>query len=318
MTETAAVQLRRILRVIPEIADGREHELTAIAQRLGVEKDVLLNDLKALADRHGAPGGFVEGMQIYIGSGTVEVLSDQFLRPMGLTVQELCALELGLAILRAERPPDETAAIDRTRERLRKVIARMPAGHDENTMRFAEIAPTEGLTHLGELRKALRDHYKAEITYRRGGSDDATTRVVRLYAIVPASGMWYAVAYCELSEALRVFRMDRVEAARALDDKYEIPESFSVRETLRGGKALKSELPPVGMKVRYSPAIARWIAEREGMEPDEDGSITVEHPLADAEWGTRHVLQYGPDAEVLEPLELRSEVSRRLSSMRVS
>ena len=161
----------------------------------------------------------------------------------------------------------------------------------------------------------MREHRKARITYRRSGADEATTRVVRLYAIVPASGMWYAVAYCESSEGLRVFRMDRVEEAAVLDDRYEIPGDFSVRETLRAGKALKTELPPAGMKVRYSARIARWIAEREGVEPDDDGSITIEHPLADAEWGRRHVLQYGPDAEVLEPVELRDEIASVLKTM---
>jgi predicted DNA-binding transcriptional regulator YafY len=69
------------------------------------------------------------------------------------------------------------------------------------------------------------------------------------------------------------------------------------------------------MKVRYSPRIARWIAEREGLSLAEDGSLTVEHPLADAEWGIRHVLQYGPDAEVLEPLDLRNEIVKRLGRM---
>jgi predicted DNA-binding transcriptional regulator YafY len=71
------------------------------------------------------------------------------------------------------------------------------------------------------------------------------------------------------------------------------------------------------MKVKYSPRIARWIAEREGVSPDPDGSLTLEHPLADADWGLRHVLQYGPDAEVLEPLDLRAEIVRRLGGMAV-
>ena len=315
MTDTAASQLRRILRVIPEIADGHEHNLDDVAKRADVDKAVLLSDLKTLADRHGAPGGFVEGMQIYLGPDTVEVMSEQFLRPMGLTIHELCALELGLAILRAERPPDETAAIERTRERLRKIIAKIPEDHDESAIRHAELAPTDGLPHLDELRMALRDHRKAKITYRRSGADEASTRVVRLYAIVPASGMWYAVAYCESCDGLRVFRMDRVEGAEALSEKYEIPADFSVRETLQEGRALKAELPPVGMKVRYSARIARWIAEREGVEPSEDGSITIEHPLADREWGMRHVLQYGPEAEVVEPVELRRELAQRLSAI---
>jgi proteasome accessory factor C len=315
MPDTAAQQLRRILRIIPEIADGQEHDLEDIAKRAGVSKNTLLSDLRSIADRYTAPGGFVEGVQIFLGPDTVEVASDHFLRPMGLTVQELCALELGLAILQAEGPPDETPAIERTRERLRKVIASMPIDIDQSPMRHAEIAPTEGLPFLNDLRKALRDRQKARIQYRRSGSDEASTRIVRLYTIMPASGMWYAVAWCEMSEDLRVFRMDRVEGAEILADVYEIPSDFSVTETLQGGKGLKAEIPSTGMKVKYSPRIARWIAERERVSPDADGSLTLEHPLADADWGLRHVLQYGPDAEVIEPLELRGEIVKRLEAM---
>ena len=69
------------------------------------------------------------------------------------------------------------------------------------------------------------------------------------------------------------------------------------------------------MLVHYSPRIARWIAEREGVELEADGSLTMEHPLADVQWGVRHVLQYGPDAEVLEPAEVREEVARRLATL---
>ena len=317
MSESAAKQLRRILRVIPEIADGDEHKLADVARRMGVDKEVLLADLKSLADRHGAPGGFVEGVQIFLGRETVSVTSDQFLRPMALTVAELSALELGLAILRAERPPDETAAIDRARERLRKIIARQPSEQGIAEQRFAELAPTEGLPHMEHVRKALRDHRKISITYRSGAALESTTRVVRPYAIVPASGMWYAVAYCENSEGLRVFRMDRVEHAAALDDRYEIPSAFSVSETLQTGKALQVDIPAAGMTIRYSAKVARWIAEREGVVPDADGSVTIEHPLASAEWGMRHVLQYGPEAEVIEPASLRAEVVRRLQSISV-
>jgi predicted DNA-binding transcriptional regulator YafY len=315
MADTAARQLRRILRIIPEIADDGEHDIGEIAERAGVSRDALLSDLKSIAEHHAAPGGFVEGIQIFIGHDRVGVKSDHFLRPMGLTFEELCALELGLAILRAERPPDETDAINRTRDRLRKVIAKMPIDPDDLPTRHAELAPTEGLPYLDELRKSLRDRRKARINYRRSGSDDVTTRIVRLYAIVPASGMWYAIAYCESSEALRVFRMDRVESAESLGDRYEIPADFSVSKTLKAGKGLKAELPPTGIKVKYSPKIARWIAEREGVMPDSDGSLTIEHPLADTEWAVRHVLQYGPDAEVLEPPAVRDEIRRRLSAM---
>lgn len=67
--------------------------------------------------------------------------------------------------------------------------------------------------------------------------------------------------------------------------------------------------------MRYGPAVARWIAEREGKPLAADGSLTVEHPLADPEWAVRHVLQYGPDAEVLAPESVRAELGQRLAVM---
>jgi predicted DNA-binding transcriptional regulator YafY len=54
------------------------------------------------------------------------------------------------------------------------------------------------------------------------------------------------------------------------------------------------------------------VAEREGVRPAEDGSLTLEHPVADESWAVRHVLQYGPDAEVLAPDSIRTLLRERL------
>jgi predicted DNA-binding transcriptional regulator YafY len=85
-----------------------------------------------------------------------------------------------------------------------------------------------------------------------------------------------------------------------------VDENLSDRNVLRAGQ-------PRWMRVRYSPRIARWIAEREGRELEPDGSLTMEHPLADIQWGVRHVLQYGPDAEVLEPADVRGALNPRVA-----
>ena len=67
------------------------------------------------------------------------------------------------------------------------------------------------------------------------------------------------------------------------------------------------------MTVRYSPRIARWIAEREEGDLADDGSFVVKHPLADTDWAVRHVLQYGPEAEVVEPAAVREAMKKRLA-----
>ncbi len=69
------------------------------------------------------------------------------------------------------------------------------------------------------------------------------------------------------------------------------------------------------MSVRYSPRIARWIRERAfwteaAAEDGEDGSLIVRHRVADPRWAVSHALQYGADAEILEPDDVRAHGGR--------
>jgi proteasome accessory factor C len=313
-SDTAVQQLSRILHLIPGLADGETHDLGEVAREARVDRAVVLRDILSISERFEAPGGFVEGLQIFLESDErVSVVPNHFLRPMRLTRGELCALELGLGMLRAERPPEEHRAIDGAVERLRAAIGRLP-GPEVGELRVASLAAGGSLERLRELREAHRARRKVRLTYRKGADEAASTRVICPYAIVYTNGMWYAVAHCESSDGVRFFRLDRVEAVEQLDARYERPREFTVETVMRDGKAFHSEEART-LRLRYSPRIARWIAEREAKELAADGSLVVEHPLADVDWALRHVLQYGPDVTVLDPGEVREAVRRRLEEI---
>jgi len=310
----AADQLRRILHLIPRLADGEPHSLDQVSRLAGVERSVVLKDIESISERFEVPGGFVEGLQIYIEADDISIVPNHFLRPMRLTRSELLALELGLAMLRGERPPEEHRAIDGASARLRQAVAKLPKEEIADDFRMASLSPAGDLEHLRRLRSAFRARRKVRLSYRKADEEMAFSRVICPYGIVFTSGMWYAVAHCETSEGIRVFRLDRVELVEPLDLKFESPRGFSVDAMVRDGKAFQAA-DAATLRLRYSPRIARWIAEREGKPLAEDGSLTMEHPLADREWAVRHVLQYGADVTVLEPAEVRETVVRRLGTM---
>jgi len=311
---TAADQLRRILHLIPLFADGENHPVTALAGMVGVDREVILQDLLSISERFEVPGGFVEGLQIYLEADEVAIVPNHFLRPMRLTRSELLALELGLTMLRGERPPEEHRAFRGALLRLEMAVARLPNEEIADDVRVAALSPSADLEHLRRLRQAFRDRRKVRLTYRKADATAASHRIICPYGIVFASGMWYAVAHCESSEGIRIFRLDRVEEVESLQARFESPRDFSLDAVIGDGRAFQSGSAGT-LWVRYSPRIARWIAEREGKPLAEDGSLTLEHPLADTDWAVRHVLQYGPDATVLEPAEVREAVVRRLGAM---
>ena len=309
MSDTAAEQLRRVLHLIPRLADGEEHALVDVAAAIGVEPDQVLRDLASISERFDSPGGFVEGVSILVEDDTVCVTAHEFRRPMRLTMAELCALELGLAMLRRERTPAEQAPIDRALERLRLAITQVPSNERFDGTRWADLNDAGAAEHLSAMRAAIAARRKLELRYRAGGATETSERVVAPHSLVFAEQMWYLVASAD-DGALRFFRLDRTEAVRALDEGFERDERAGAR-VLEAGRAFASDTAR-RMTVRYSPRIARWVAEREGASLAGDGSLTLEHPVADEAWAVRHVLQYGPDAEVLEPPEVRRAIVERL------
>lgn len=316
--DTAADQLRRLLQIIPRLADGNDHPIAQIARIAGVDDArQLISDLKSLIDRFDMPGAFVEGVQVWIDDRNVSVVSSHFRRPMRLTMAELCALELGLAVLRAERPPSEHAVLDRTLNRLRRIITRLRENANHEGIRAATLGGGDVTDRLAEIRRALVAHHKIRIQYRGGSATRASWRVVCPYGILFASGMWYVAAYCMKSDGVRFFRLDRVAATEPMSESYDIPADFALDSVARDGRVLDGN-PITTMRVRYSPRIAPWIAEREGVPIDPDGALVMEHPVHDPSWALRHALQYGPDAEVLAPAEMRSLVAERLDEMAIA
>ena len=310
----AAEQLRRVLHLIPRLADGEPHSLDEVSRLAGVDRSVVLRDIESISERFEAPGGFVEGLQIFIEADDISIVPNHFLRPMRLTRGELLALELGLAMLRGERPPEEHRAIDGAAARLRQAVAKLPHEEIADDYRVAALSPPGDLEHLRRLREAFRGRHKVRLTYRKADEESSSRRIICPYGIVFAGGMWYAVAHCETSDGLRIFRLDRVEQVETLPAKFDSPRGFSLDALLREGKAFQASEAGT-LRVRYSPRIARWISEREGKPLAEDGSLILDHPLADTEWAVRHVLQYGPDVEVLEPASVREAVVERLRRM---
>ena len=311
MTVDAGARLQRILRVLPLIVGRGGVQVDAIHAAAGVDARLLLDDLRALTEREDEPGGFVEAVRILFEPDHVSVESPHFARPTRITLPELCALELGLAMLAREATPGERDVIARARARLRKAIVTMPADAAREDVWYASGPAQSGVE---TLRACVGDRSKMRMTYRRGDSAESTERVVQPYAVLPVRGKWFLVAHCERSNGVRFFRVDRIQRAERLGESFVRPKAFDLDALLAGGRAFGAETSE-RLVVKYSPRIARWIAEREEGEQEGDGSFVVSHPLADDAWAVRHVLQYGPDARVLAPGRVRERVVSTLRAM---
>ncbi len=314
VTETAAAQLRRILQTMPLLASGDSHAIQDLVQRTGIDADTLRSDVFALVARYDTPGGFVEGVQLFIDRETISAVTTAFRRPMRLVATEVCAITLGLSVLKHLRTPNEHAVLERARARLERVVVAI--GNDPIVDRFAVSAGDVGnLATLATVRLALQQRQVLTIHYHKSSANVAETREVEPYAILASGACLYMVAHCRRAQQLRLFRLDRVLEAQKTGEQYVIPDGFSIDAVVQRGRAFMNGVH-AALVVRYSPTIARWIAEREGVALADDGSLTVSHPLADTEWAVRHVFQYCGDAEVIAPATMHVALRERIHRLR--
>jgi predicted DNA-binding transcriptional regulator YafY len=236
---------------------------------------------------------------------------------MRLTVAELCALELGLALLEREHDGEEaaTSPMSALRARLADLITRLPQDAAYDGLRDGALADPGQARAVPRLREALRRGRVVELQYQKDHDDAAQSRTVRPYGLRFSRGAWYLSGWCERSNGMRLFRCDRILSVTLTDREHQVPADFSIEQLMVDGRVFQVGEPTPVLTVRYGTGIARWIVERDGGSLEADGSALRTMPLADREWAIRHVLQYGPDAEIVSPADLRDEVVERLRGM---
>jgi proteasome accessory factor C len=147
------------------------------------------------------------------------------------------------------------------------------------------------------------------LTYDVPSRDETTERDVDPMRLVVSDGRTYLEAWCRLAEDVRLFRLDRIAAAKVLDLPSEPPPEATPRD-LSNGMFQPSECDLLAT-VRLEPP-ARWVAEyypTESVEEGPSGSLIVKLRVADTAWLQRLVLRLGGSATVLEPANLSDQIA---------
>ena len=308
----AAAQLERIFYILPRAAREGGATLAELSESLGVGAEVVLKDLTQVTHRaYYQPAGS-DDLLLEIEGDRVSLWTPAaFDRPVRLSMPEAVCLGLALRGRLAGRWGDRTGAEEETATlRFLKCLETTLSGISEEEVlariEAADLRPDPaGIREI--LSLALEGREECRVQYLKPGDTAPEDRTVRPYAMVHGEGCWYLLAWCTASEGVRNFRLDRVLDAEPTGERFPAPDGFDPETHIQGGRVFRADRK-MDVKVRYSPAVARWIAEKEAGEASADGSLTVTYQVADPHWIVRHVLQYGPEAEVLEPEEVRGWV----------
>jgi Predicted transcriptional regulator len=202
------LDLLQILRRHRQAVSGQ-----VLADELGISLRTLYRDIAALqaqgADIEGEPG---VGYMLRPG---------YMLPPLMFSVEEIEALVLGSRMLssRADNELNEAA-----RNALSKIEAVLPSDlrshlHHSGLLVIPGEGVGDGVIDVALVRRAIREERKLEIGYR-DVNDRESERTIWPIAIGYFDKQRIIVGWCELRQAFRHFRTDRVTRLEALNDRY--------------------------------------------------------------------------------------------------
>jgi proteasome accessory factor C len=148
-----------------------------------------------------------------------------------------------------------------------------------------------------QVQEAFAQSRKLRIDYYTASEDRVSTRVVTPLEILHKEGDDFLIAFCEVSQSQRTFRIDRIREIELLQEKSE--------------KIAPIILPTATINTKIS--ISRDF--RKCYE-----SLGVDAPISDSQvslatfspqWILRTVISAGGAMTIAEPVEVRSEVASR-------
>ncbi len=301
-------RVRRLLALVPYLRSHPGVAMEEAAQAFGVSLRQLEKDLWLLFTDCGLPG-YLPGdlIDIDFGPDGVWVTEDAGLqRPIRLTPEEGLAVIVALRALRDSVEDAQRDSVERATAKLESAVA-------TQSQPRVEVTPPAPAEHEDTVRTAVRSQRALYLRYYTAGRDEVTERTVDPVRVLVADGHRYLIAYCRRAAGVRLFRFDRIDDARVLEEAAAAPADLPVPRLPFARFA-----PGPGdtsVELRLEPSAA-WVAEYypcEEVVRTDQGALQVRVRFRDLAMARRLVLGLGPACEVLGPAYLAEQVRRAAS-----
>jgi predicted DNA-binding transcriptional regulator YafY len=306
-----AARLRRIEHRLYNTPNGLR--VSDLAKDCGVARRTIYRDLIAL-DEMGVP--------VWEERGRFGIDRATYLSTVRLNLNEAISLYFAARLLTHhsdEHNPHIVSALDKLAaglpdQTIASSISQAAAVVRARPVRSGYIHHLEILTRAWANRQIVRLHYRAP-------NRESTEREVAPYFMevsrsAPAA---YVIGHDRLRNAIRTFKIERIEQAELLDERYNIPEDFDPAAFLASAWGVMDG-EEVQIQLRFSAEAAPrvretvWHRSQQLIERD-DGGCDLHMTIGGFREVMPWVLGWGADVEVLAPTELRAEIADHAARM---
>ena len=295
--QTQLGRTARLLDLVPYLASHQGIDLETLANYFDVTTTQMIADLTTLW-MCGLPGYTpLELMDLSFESGFVHIYNAETLsHPRTLNDEESIALLLGLDLVIESLPIDRNDLKILAAALVDKLSARSSI-----QSKLSAIPSVPGSVRA-VVENSINTNTALEITYHSSYADVISQRIVTPLELREEGGLDYLWAICHKAHAARIFRLDRIQSA-----------AITARPQLSEPSSFPVDTKPLFYKIRTL-SRAREVMERFSLDKD---SLTSDSEIQSysREWIKRSVFASSGSAQLLAPLDIRTEIATTAALM---
>lgn len=215
----------RLFQIVGLLDQSKVITAKKLAETLAVSERTIYRDIQDLS---------LSGVPIEAEAGVGYRLMKGFHLPsLMFDEEELAALALGARMVQAWTDKGLASAANQA---LRKIENMLPEALRSELDRQELLVPDFNVdsvtrTHLALLRGAIKQQYKVSYDYRREDGQHSS-RVVLPLGLFYWGRVWTLVAWCELRDDFRHFRLDRMIQTEVLSQSFTVLSGRSLQNYL--------------------------------------------------------------------------------------
>jgi predicted DNA-binding transcriptional regulator YafY len=301
-------KLSRLLRLAATVKTDPWQTIPALCRTLKIKRAQFYRDKKEL-EKIDFVFDYARARKRFI------IKKEPFLPVYDLTLTETFALTMAVRQLSAAG--DYILTYDAL-EAIKKIVANAPGAQRELLVEsLNESVLRQGFgcrpRVLEDLRKAVLEQRRVTLLYTRPGEETPGPRVVDPYQIYFKRRALYLDAYSPDAGDYLVFRVNRVDEVRATGIGFTRHPDYNFAQRHRNAFSVFVGGAVERVRVRFNKRIAPYIREvcwhhSQQLIEEQSGSVLFEVEVNKPSEVGWWVLQWGADAEVLEPESLRQEL----------
>ena len=286
-----------------------------IAEKYDITIRTVYRDIRALEEA-GVPICAEAGLGYYLMKG-------YSLPPVMLTKDEAGAILIGQKLMQRFADKSALQSYEKATDKIKSVLPDTEGEYwdrlDAKThvLQYSVKSSTEFPNHfMSSIQKALYTRNCILMDYYASHNKTINQRTVEPVGVCFYGNTWHMIAYCQLRDDYRDFRVDRIKKLSIIDKRFEPHRNFSLENYFKQAWE-KTDLLPATIRVKKELAgnlattkyYFGFITEKEC-----ENCVEFRFMINDYDYIANWILSLGEDVIKVEPAELHDLIKKKIQS----